>query len=506
MKKIAQLSVVFWLVLILIAFIVAHAFSIAQLPVFADEAIYIRWAQLLQDDWRQYLFFPLNDGKTPLFIWQILPLLHVVKDPLIAGRLVSLISGVVQIVLFAKIVKQLNGGKLSQVVVATLVAILPFWYFHHQMALMDSWLSVWLSLTLFSLLKALKEGKIWIVIAGLSLGCAFLTKLPAVLFFPSLVVLVFLPDQKYSLAKRLLIIGTSMIIGVGIFGLLKVSPAFPQLFFRGSDFLYPTSEVLGGKWLDTIKNLPTYITYFWWYLTPGIIALSIIGLLLRKQRKTQLILWLSFLSFVLPIAVMGKVVYPRYFLPAAIPITISAALAIEKVLQIELRRFTKIARAFVIIILVQTFLLSVGFILFNIMNPNEIPFVEADRTQYLTEWSSGHGVKEAVQAIQQQADTSTVAVATEGFFGTLPDAVLMYLHNQNVTNISVEGVGQPVTKMPEALIAKQDTYDRLWVLVNSHRLQFSIDQKYLIDQYCRPFDGPCLQLWDVTEVIRSSNQ
>jgi hypothetical protein len=66
-----------WLVVgsgIALLYLFTHLWKLTILPVFADESIYIRWAQLIIDDWKQYLFFPLNDGKTPLQMWLMIGL------------------------------------------------------------------------------------------------------------------------------------------------------------------------------------------------------------------------------------------------------------------------------------------------------------------------------------------------------------------------------------------------------------------------------------------------
>jgi hypothetical protein len=163
-------------------------------------------------------------------------------------------------------------------------------------------------------------------------------------------------------------------------------------------------------------------------------------------------------------------------------------------------------KLFIASALVLALLRSASFIYSSISDPDSLQFVSADRTQYLTEWSSGHGIVEVHELITEAAKTQKIAVATEGFFGTLPDGILMYLHNENVTNIVVEGVGQPIESLPPKLVEKKDQYDRLWMVVNSHRLKFDIDKKYLINEYCRPYNGPCLQVWDMTEIIRSADQ
>ena len=79
------------------AFFVLTLFSLrfvnlTILPVFADEAIYIRWAQVMKAE-ETLRFLPLSDGKQPLFMWIAIPFLKFIENPLIAGRLVSVASG-----------------------------------------------------------------------------------------------------------------------------------------------------------------------------------------------------------------------------------------------------------------------------------------------------------------------------------------------------------------------------------------------------------------------------
>ena len=66
--------------------------NLTKIPVFVDEAIYIRWAQVMQNE-PTLRFLPLSDGKQPLFMWLIIPALKVFSDPLVAGRMVSVLAG-----------------------------------------------------------------------------------------------------------------------------------------------------------------------------------------------------------------------------------------------------------------------------------------------------------------------------------------------------------------------------------------------------------------------------
>src|SRR5437870_4877804 len=76
------------LVAIIALFFILRLPSLTYQPIFADEAIYIRWAQIAKAE-PSLRFISLQDGKTPLFMWAMAPYLIIFDDPLFAGRLLS---------------------------------------------------------------------------------------------------------------------------------------------------------------------------------------------------------------------------------------------------------------------------------------------------------------------------------------------------------------------------------------------------------------------------------
>ncbi|KKU74843.1 MAG: hypothetical protein UX99_C0005G0003 [Candidatus Amesbacteria bacterium GW2011_GWB1_47_26] len=48
--------------------------NLNSLPIFADEAIYVRWSQVMRAE-SSLRFLPLSDGKQPLFMWLTIPFL-----------------------------------------------------------------------------------------------------------------------------------------------------------------------------------------------------------------------------------------------------------------------------------------------------------------------------------------------------------------------------------------------------------------------------------------------
>ena len=80
------------LAVIFIIFFALRLINLNGLPVFVDEAIYIRWAQIMRSE-ATLRFLPLQDGKQPLFMWSMIPMFKVFADPVIAGRVLSVLAG-----------------------------------------------------------------------------------------------------------------------------------------------------------------------------------------------------------------------------------------------------------------------------------------------------------------------------------------------------------------------------------------------------------------------------
>ena len=505
-----------WLIpaFIIFIYLLTHLYKLVSLPVFADEAIYIRWTQLIIDDWRRYLFFPMNDGKTPLLMWLMVPFQFLFSDQLYAARFVSVLIGLGQVLSLGYLVKVLGGKKETSWLAMLLGSSLPFWFFHHRMALTDGLLTLGMTLTIIGVIKIIttKKPMFWTTLTALFLGMSLWSKLPAVLLVPSLFIYPLIEKKKWSAYKLpLMQTGLAVMGGMLLFLILKITPVFSQIFARGSDFLYPWQEViLGGKWQETLISIPNYIVYFGAYLTWPVLALTIIGQFLPHQKKQWLqhILLLSALLFVGPIALLGKVVYPRYLFPASIFLTTSAALTLEELYSLSLSKISAWKKyglkIFLGLVAGCITLNSAIFIYSALTDVAQIPFVSADKEQYLDKWSAGFGITQSVSLIKQLSQDKTVAVATEGSFGTLPDGLLLYFHRRDVSHLYIEGIGYPVKKIPQKFKDRAPNYDQVILIVNSNRLEMPLHSSTLLGEYCRPHQAPCLQVWDITALLKNN--
>jgi len=135
------------------------------------------------------------------------------------------------------------------------------------------------------------------------------------------------------------------------------------------------------------------------------------------------------------------------------------------------------------VLLLIIFAPSVYFGYFYIFKPLSTPFVEADREQYLTSWSAGVGIREIAEFFRKHPDKDKVYVVSEGFFGTLPDGLAIYLNNYG---IGVEGLGVPVVGIPEVIFEKQKEGFKTYMVVNSTRVQFDDPRAKPIKEFPKP--------------------
>jgi len=480
---------------LVVLFGITRLFQLTLLPVFADEAIYVRWAQMMTHEPQKYAFLPLYDGKTPLFIWLLVPLLTLFTNPLLASRLLSVVAGLITAVLIARIVKASGSTKRAQIIAAVLTVILPFSLFHSRMGLIDMLLTLFLSGSYYFLIRWRADHS-WryAILTGIMWGLALLTKTSA-LFFALVPLGVWLLSKPSKKSTVQLIIGG--IVGLGFLALLRVSPFFPFLFRRTSDFAFTPHEILTQLPQIVWSNLSRVRKWLWIYFTPGVWACIGLFLLLQKkltaskQLQSSLLLHgISFVLFLIPFLVTGKLLASRYFLPTLIWIIPLAAIVLDSFFQ----KMKWIAIAFSAIILIC----SVRFAVPLLTNPGATPFSNEDVVQYLTEWSSGYGIPEVRDYVAKRAETTRVIVATEGYFGTLPDGLLMYFDRSPlIKNMEIFGVGTP-NEISSALQAKT-LEGEVYFLINEHRLQITPipANMQLVGNYKRPRNGPALLLFRI---------
>lgn len=399
-------------------------------------------------------FLPLQDGKQPLFMWTMIAPLKILPDPLIAGRIVSVFSGLGTLVgvavlsyLLFKSPPSLEAsegrGKKMAIVASAIYALSPYAFFFDRLSTADSMLAMFGVWTfIFSYLAVTKTRLDYAMLAGFALGGAWLTKSPALFFALLLPTLWLFTDSIKKLKKIIPLTLVTVIIGYGMYNILRLGPNFHQLAARNADYVYPLTHIF-QDWLNPFKTF-LLMSFEWiWMMGPfSIIVLWLLSYFInwKKDRKILLVLTVWFLGPIFVQAEFAKVFTARYIFFTIPYLFILAAGAFNS------GHYKKIRVLGLIFIL-----FSLHSIIYNnylLTDPQKADMHRSERSGYLEEWTAGQGTREVADFIRKEAENipanKKVVVGTEGYFGTLPDGLQIYFDKN--PKVLIIGVGLSLDK------------------------------------------------------------
>lgn len=437
--------------------------NLTLLPIFTDEAIYIRWSQIGANDanWR---FISLTDGKQPMFTWIMMVLLKLIDDPLLAGRLVSVIAGIGSMVGLFLLSGELFSNRRIALISLLLYVLSPFALMYDRLALYDSLVATFFIWNLYlSVLLAKRVRLDTALLLGMMLGAGMLNKTSGFLSFyllPS-TFLMFNWTSNNRL-RRLLRWIFFVFVAFGqsqvMYGVLRLSPFFHMIAQKDTIFIYPISDWLTHPFKFLQGNLNGLFDWLRHYMTLPVFVLSFLPALYfwnRGREKLLLYIWWGAPFFML--ALFGKVLYPRFILFMMMPLLILGAVSLEALY----RRFH--------FTVLGLFLYSVALFpsiyagYFIITNPLYAPIPFSDRGQLIDDWPSGWGVREVNAFLAEEAKKGKIAVFTEGTFGLMPYAIEIYhVYNKNITISSL----WPLPKDMPAEIAESARNQPTYMVLN----------------------------------------
>ncbi len=424
---------------ILLFSFVIRVLNLDLLPIFTDEAIYVRWSQIANRDpaWR---FISLTDGKQPLFIWLSIVGQRIFSDPLFAGRIVSVIAGTLSTLGFYFLGKELFGKKVA-IFSAIIWMVLPFSVWHSRLSLMDSLLAFFAVWVLWLQVLLVKKPRMDIaLLLGMVIGGGLLVKSSAQFFLFLLPLSLFLKKRK-ELKKSFLLrwAGLALLVvflAQAINSIQRLSPFYYMVGLKNLTFIYSFSELLSfglfNHWQRFWGNLRGLS---WWtavYLTLPFLALLSFSLMKVKKDKAKkffLLAWFLFPFFAL--AFFGKVLYPRFVLFMTIPLIILIADGLVKLFRQIKDRFL----LFIFALLLFSYPFYFDYQI--VFNPVAAPLPSVDRGQYLDDWPAGWGIREVIEFLKEKSKEGKLAVATEGTFGLTPYALDIYLDSNE--NVEIKG-------------------------------------------------------------------
>ncbi len=419
-------------------------YKLTIIPVFVDEAIYIRWSQVMKAE-PTLRFLPLSDGKQPLFMWLTIPAFKLFSDPLFAARFISVLAGFGSLVGIGALTFFISRSRKITLLTVLLYILTPFTLFFDRMALADSLLSMFGIWALFLGLLLINHPRLDLaMLLGYVIGGATLTKSPG-WYFLLLQPLLLLTLKAWNNRKNLEILGCWLVTGLItliMYNILRLGPNFQMIAIRNRDYIFPFSEVLKhplnpflGHFKDSINWLISLTGIF-----SGIILILSLSFKPLRNIKVALLFW-SLLPFLFQ-ASIAKAYTSRYFLfvVPSLLVIISLSLFHTK---------NKFIYKAVSVLLLLTFLVGTYKSYLLITNPPTAPIPQNMKYGYFQEWTAGYGQKEVAQYLKSRPSNTKILVGTEGYFGTLPDGLQIYTEGHS--NIIIIGIGEPVNKIPESL-------------------------------------------------------
>ena len=144
-------------ILLTVLYLLTRLYNLTLLPITNDEAVYIYWAKIIATTNQQW-FILLTAGKPPLVHWLMVFFLNLLPSSyfLLAGRLPSVLGGLISLVGIYKIAKILFLDRKISFLASFLYILSPFALFYDRMALLDAFVS---SMVVWSFYYAFKTSQ-----------------------------------------------------------------------------------------------------------------------------------------------------------------------------------------------------------------------------------------------------------------------------------------------------------------------------------------------------------
>lgn len=500
-----------YLLLILTFGFIIRYINLTYLPVFADEAIYVRWSQVMASE-PTLRFLPLSDGKQPAFMWILMFIIKYFNDPLFVGRLLSVVMGlsttfgifVFSCLLFKNKQSLENSkqslanediGKHLGLFASAIYTVSTFTFFFDRMALVDSMLAslvIWTSVFAYLTFKNTRLD--FALITGILLGLATLTKSPAIFLALSIPFFVIFGNNSFKGLSNLkkLVVPLGLLVSIyfvafAMYNVQRLGPNFDMLTARTKDYAYPVTHLFTNPIDPLIPHLKDYLS---WLVILGpfpilvFLSLGLVNGFKSYKKELFILILLAFVPVYVQSAI-GKVFTARYVL-----FTIPFLFIISSLSILTKNKLLKIVN-YVFIFLFLTLSLNNNYYLLT--NPEKANLPIGERAGYLEEWTAGQGIKEISEYIKNEFkkdETKEIVVGTEGYFGTLPDGLQMYLNDLPNNKVKVVGIGLGVDKIPESLSKSVEFGTKTYLVINKSRYLGNSEGLKLIASYKKADRNP----------------
>lgn len=415
------------LTVLVIFYLLSRFINLKSLPIFNDEATYIDWA------WRMInlkgeFYYSVAHAKPPLFMWVVGVVRKIIADPLVAGRTVAIISGVLSVIGVYKLAALLFNKKVALFAII-FYTIIPIFVFYDRQALMESSVTAAGIWSLYFFLKLLRYQKYrYGIFLGLTLGIGYLVKTNAILYIIPLVVF-YLLEVKRSNENRDTIISNGILIVSTL--LISVSPlllnnTFWHTLGNNKDYILTFSELAKFPFTLWFKNLKDFSVITLMYLNPITVILGLTSIYksFKEGQMKNIYAAVYLITGGVLVVILSRSVIPRHvvsFYPIAL---IFAADSLVSLLD----KIKTLAITSLIIIGVPSLILSSllifspikYFYLLDKISPFSL------KEEYVSHWSSGYGIEEVVSFLKKTGNNTPIIVGVRLDAGNPENSIFAY--------------------------------------------------------------------------------
>lgn len=427
--------------LLVIFFLLTRLLNLDKLPIFNDEGIYLDWGWQ-EIHYKGELYFSLFDGKQPMLMWVFGIFQNIFKDPLIAGRIVSVITGFITLVGIYLLGRKVFNTRIAYLS-SLLYILIPIFIFFDRQALMESTMcaiGVWL---LYVLILNISNPRIvYGILSGTLIGIGLFVKSNAFLFFVAFLITslyaIFKSNNSKFKFKFVISEMFGLFIALVILHPLTSQKDFGKIIEMNSRFAYSLSDILGDLQQIFVTNLESTSEILFWHLNPFFFIIVIFGLLFLVRERIKytdyLIVWVA--SVLSLFILFTKNPSPRYIVPFLPIITLIIAFGTNKLWEIN-KKYAILAGIGIYITLYLAYSLVVSPITYFYLM-GKLTF-EHSSQEYVRGWTSGYGVKEAYDFLNELAGGEPIKVEVRRDYGNPESAIFAYTNNnENILSTFID--------------------------------------------------------------------
>jgi len=374
--------------------------ALEALPLHNDEGLHLTRAVQV---WHGHPFWEISDGKI-VNHW-LIAFFYPQSAPVFSGRFATVLTALIGLAGGIAIGRWLSGTA-GAVAAGLLWISMPYAFFYERTALSDSQAAAWAVLAILLALRLIRtHSAMNSVLCGAALALAALFKLSAAPFALTIVLIVLFSRARSAQRLRSLTV-------VALTAILIFSPVLVYLALRGGNFGVALGWLGSGTRhvdvLDNVSRLSDALLGFG-HSAGAVLWLAVLlcGIfsLLFFRRHVGLVVAVSAPLVMMLLSSLTPM--PRHFLTALLPLVPIGGAGLG-VLWVRTRRLAPLWA----LMCGALALNSVTFALSAYSAPDQLKLPALDREQFITEHSSGFGLREAMARLPELVPDGTPLIGS----------------------------------------------------------------------------------------------